>query len=434
MIWAKEETFSRSEIEQLQLQRLQKQVAYSYARVAPYREKMDAMGVKPEDIKSLMDTQKLPFTTKADFRDNYPMGLFAVEKKELVRIHASSGTTGKPTIVGYTQNDMRNWTETVARIAAMGGADSEDVAQICFGYGLFTGALGLHFGLEKIGATVIPSSVGNTEKQIMFMQDLASTLLIATPSYALHLAEAVMDIGLDPRKDLHLRKGLFGGEGMSERMRRQLHDIWGDEALFTQNYGMSELNGPGVSGECEQLCGMHIQEDHFLAEVIDPESGEVLPRGEKGELVITCLTKESLPLIRYRTKDLTRLFYEPCACGRTMVRMENLSGRSDDMLIIRGVNVFPSQIEEVLSKITAISPLYEIELERIEHLDHMTIRVELKDNSLLDSYAALEALNAGIRQKIRQALGLDARVELVNPRSLKRFEGKAKRVTDKRNI
>lgn len=432
MIWAKEECFSRSEIEKLQLERLQNQVAVNYAKVAPYREKMDAAGIKPEDIKTLQDIQKLPFTTKADFRDTYPMGLFAVEKKELVRIHASSGTTGKPTVVGYTKKDMVNWTETVARIAALGGATADDMAQICFGYGMFTGALGLHFGLEQIGATVIPASVGNTQKQIMFMQDLGTTLLVATPSYALHLAEEVVDMGLDPHKDLQLRMGLFGGEGMTERMRRQLNDIWGDEALFTQNYGMSELNGPGISGECEQLCGMHIQEDHFLAEVIDPESGEVLGEGEKGELVITCLTKESLPLIRYRTKDLTRLFFEPCACGRTMARMENLSGRSDDMLIIRGVNVFPSQIEEVLSKVSGISPLYEIELERIEHLDHMSIKVELEDNSLLESYAKLEELRISIRQKIRHALGLDAKIELLNPRSLQRFEGKAKRVNDKR--
>lgn len=434
MIWAKEECFSRTELENLQLERLQKQIAYTYAKVAPYREKMQAQGVKPEDIKSLKDIQKLPFTVKADFRDHYPMGFFAVEKKELARIHASSGTTGKPTVVGYTKNDMKIWTETVARIAALGGATADDVAQICFGYGMFTGALGLHFGLEKIGATVIPASVGNTAKQIMFMQDLGTTLLVATPSYALHLAEEVIDMGLDPQRDLKLRIGLFGGEGMTERMRQQLNEIWGDEALFTQNYGMSELNGPGISGECEALCGMHIQEDHFFPEVIDPETGEVLPEGELGELVITCLTKEALPLIRYRTKDLTRLFYEPCRCGRTMVRMENLSGRSDDMLIIRGVNVFPSQIEEVLSRTSGISPLYEIEIDRVEHLDKMKVKVELADNSLLESYGKLEELRTKIRQGIRQALGLDAQIELLNPRSLQRFEGKAKRVVDKRKM
>lgn len=433
MIWAKEECFSRSEIEKLQLERLQKQVAYNYARVAPYRQKMDEAGVKPDDIKHLSDIQKLPFTTKTDFRDHYPAGLFAVDRKELVRIHASSGTTGKPTVVGYTENDMKVWTETVARIAALGGATADDIAQVCFGYGLFTGALGLHFGLEKIGATVIPASAGNTQKQIMFMQDLGTTLLVATPSYALHLAEAVVDMGLDPLRDLNLHIGLFGGEGMTERMRQQLNDIWGPDALFTQNYGMSELNGPGISGECEMLCGMHIQEDHFMAEIIDPETGEVLPEGEKGELVITCLTKEALPLLRYRTKDLSRLFFEPCACGRTMARMENLSGRSDDMLIIRGVNVFPSQIEEVLAKVDSISPLYEIEVDRVDHLDQMKIKVELKDNSLLESYGRLEALKTNIRQSIRQALGLDAHIELVNPRSLQRFEGKAKRVTDKRS-
>lgn len=432
MIWAKEETLSRKEIEKLQLDRLKKTVKLNYEKVPAYRVKMDDAGLKPEDIKSLDDLKRLPFTSKQDLRDNYPFGLFTVPKKELVRIHASSGTTGKPTVVGYTRNDMKVWTECVSRIAAMGGATDEDVAQICFGYGMFTGALGLHFGLENIGATVIPSSSGNTQKQIMYMQDFGTTLLVATPSYALHIGEVARQMGLDPGKDLKVRIGLFGGEGMTEPMRQEMYRIWGDNMKVTQNYGMSELIGPGVSGECLQLCGMHINEDHFIPEIIDPDTGEVLPPGEKGELVITCITKEALPLIRYRTRDISRLMYEPCKCGRTTVRMENLSGRSDDMLIIRGVNVFPSQIEEVLLKIPEIGAHYEIVVDRKNHLDTMEIKVELADESLLDSYAKLGELESKIRANLRVVLGLDAMVKLVAPRSLQRFEGKAKRVTDLR--
>ena len=360
MIWAKEETLPREELEKIQLTRLKETAAYIYEKVAPYRAKMDEAGVKPEDIQSLDDLKKLPFTYKADFRDNYPMGLFAVDKKELVRFHASSGTTGKPTLVGYTRNDLEMWLNNVARIACMGGATADDVVQISFGYGTFTGALGLHGGLEKVGASVIPMSSGNTNKQIMFLQDMGVTLLVATPSYALHLGEEIRRRGLDPQKDLKVRIGLFGGEGMTEPMRDEMHRVWGDSFFCTQNYGMSELCGPGVAGECEALQGMHINEDWFIPEIIDPKTGEVLPSGERGELVITCLGKEAIPLIRYRTGDMTRLFYEPCSCGRTTCRMENLSGRADDMLVVRGVNVFPTQIEEVLLKIEEIGPHYEI--------------------------------------------------------------------------
>lgn len=356
MIWAKEETLPRVEIESIQLKRLKEAVHYIYDRVEPYRRKMDEAGIKPDDIQSLDDLKKMPFTYKADFRDNYPMGLFAVDKKELVRFHASSGTTGKPTVVGYTRKDLDVWLNNVARIACMGGATPHDVAQIAFGYGTFTGALGLHGGLEKLGASVIPMSSGNTKKQIMFMQDIGTTLLVATPSYALHLGEEIRARGLDPSKDLKVHIGLFGGEGMTEPMRDEMHKVWGEQFLCTQNYGMSELCGPGVAGECEELCGMHINEDWFIPEVINPETGEVLPPGERGELVVTCLGKEAIPLIRYRTGDLTRLFYEPCKCGRTTARMENLSGRADDMLVIRGVNVFPTQIEEVLLQIQEIGP------------------------------------------------------------------------------
>ncbi len=430
MIWGKEETLSRKEIEVLQLTRLQETVTRIYEKVPAYREKMTEAGIKPEDIKSLGDLKRLPFTNKKDLRDNYPFGLFAVPKKELVRIHASSGTTGKPTVVGYTKKDMKTWTECVSRIAAMGGATQDDVSQICFGYGMFTGALGLHYGLENIGAAVAPTSSGNTQKQIMYMKDFETTLLVATPSYALHIAEVARQMGLDPAKDLKVRIGLFGGEGMTEPMRQEMYKLWGPEMKVTQNYGMSELIGPGVSGECLELCGMHINEDHFIPEIINPDTGEVLPEGSKGELVITCITKEALPLIRYRTKDISRLMYEPCKCGRTTVRMENLSGRSDDMLIIRGVNVFPTQIEEVLLKVPEIGAHYEILVDRKNHLDTMEIKVELADDTLLDSYAKLGELEHKIKSSLRVVLGLDAMIKLVAPRSLQRFEGKAKRVTD----
>lgn len=432
MIWAKEETLSRNEIEEIQLSRLQEVVRRIYEKVPAYRKKMDQQGIKPDHVKSLSDLKNMPFTTKQDLRDNYPFGLFTVPKKELVRIHASSGTTGKPTVVGYTRNDMKIWTECVSRIAAMGGATDDDVAQICFGYGMFTGALGLHYGLENIGASVCPTSSGNTQKQIMYMKDFGTTLLVATPSYALHIGEVARQMGFDPAKDLKVKIGLFGGEGMTEAMRQEMYKLWGQDMKVTQNYGMSELIGPGVSGECLELCGMHINEDHFIAEIIDPETEEVLPPGEKGELVISCITKEALPLIRYRTRDITRLMYEPCKCGRTTVRMENLSGRSDDMLIIRGVNVFPSQIEEVLLKVPEIGAHYEIIVDRKDHLDTMEIKVELADESLLDSYAKLGELEHRIKSKIRVILGIDASIKLVAPRSLKRFEGKARRVTDLR--
>ncbi len=430
MIWAKEETMSREEMEALQLARLQETVKRVYEKVPSYRNKMERAGVKPEDIVTLEDLKKLPFVTKQDMRDNYPFGLFAVPKEELVRIHASSGTTGKPTVVGYTQNDIDVWTECVSRIAAMGGATSKDVAQICFGYGMFTGALGLHYGLENMGAVIVPSSSGNTEKQIMYMKDFETTLLVATPSYALRIAEVAKEMGIDPKKDLNIKIGLVGSELLTDAMRSEMHKLWGDEIIVTSNYGMSELMGPGVSGECEYLCGMHINEDYFLPEIIDPKTEEVLPPGEKGELVITCIKKEGIPLIRYRTKDVTRLIYEPCECGRCTVRMENLDGRTDDMIKIRGVNVFPSQIEEVILATQEIGPHYEIILERNNHADFMTIRVELLKET--DSYRELEDIQKKIKNRLRVILGLDAKILLESPNTLQRFEGKAKRVRDLR--
>ena len=431
MIWSKNETLSRSEIEKIQLERLIETVNRVYEKVAPYREKMDKAGVKPSDIKCLKDLSKLPFVNKQDLRDNYPYGLFAVPTNEIVRIHASSGTTGKPTVVGYTKKDLDVWTECVSRIACMGGAKKEDIAQICFGYGMFTGALGLHYGLEKIGASIVPSSTGNSEKQIMYMKDFGTTLLVATPSYALRLAEVAREIGVDPKKDLKVKIGLVGSELLTDAMRQEMYKAWGEDMLVTSNYGMSELMGPGVSGECEYLDGMHINEDFFIPEIINPETGEVLPEGEKGELVITCISKEALPLIRYRTKDITRLIYEPCKCGRTFCRMENLSGRSDDMLKIRGVNVFPSQIEEVILSFSELGPHYEIIVEREGYNDKLSIRVELVSST--DSFAVLENLNKRIRNKLKTILGLDCKVMLESPNTLQRFEGKAKRIRDLRS-
>ncbi len=431
MIWSKEETLSREEMEALQLSRLQETVHRVYEKVAPYRKKMDDAGVKPEDIKTLKDLAKLPFVTKQDMRDNYPFGLFAVPKDELVRIHASSGTTGKPTVVGYTKGDMEMWTECVSRIACAGGASKSDVAQICFGYGMFTGALGLHYGLENIGAAIVPSSTGNSEKQIMYMKDFGTTLLVATPSYALRLAEVAREMGVNPQKDLNVKIGLVGSELLTDAMRDEMHKYWGEDMLVTSNYGMSELMGPGVSGECEYLCGMHINEDYFIPEIINPETGEVLPAGEKGELVITCIKKEGLPLIRYRTKDITRLIYEPCKCGRTTVRMENLSGRSDDMLKIRGVNVFPSQIEEVILSVEELGPHYEIIVEREGYSDKLSVRVELAKAT--DSFSELERIANTVRSKLKIILGLDAKIKIESPNTLQRFEGKAKRVKDLRS-
>lgn len=424
------EGYQRSEIEKLQSERLVATVKRIYDQVPYYREKMKAAGVEPEDIRSIEDLHRLPFTVKEDLRVNYPFGLFCVPQKDVVRIHASSGTTGKPTVVGYTKNDIAMWSEMVARLVTMAGVTDEDTVQIAFGYGLFTGAFGLHYGLEKIGATVVPMSSGNTKKQIMLMQDFGTTVLVSTPSYALHMGEVAREMGLNPKTDLKIRVGLFGGEGSSEAMRQELHEIWG--MLATENYGMSELIGPGVSGECIELTGMHINEDHFIAEIINPLTGQVLADGEKGELVITAVSKEALPLIRYRTKDLSRLMKETCKCGRTLARMEKVSGRSDDMLIIRGVNVFPTQIEEVLGMFHDLGAHYEILLRKEGRLDTMEIQVELKEELPLDSYQYLESLEGKILHQLKSILGLSAKVSLVSPKTLKRFEGKAKRIKDLR--
>lgn len=431
-IWSKDETLSRDEFQKIQLERLQNTVKRIYENVPYYRKKLEEMGIAPEDIKSLDDLKILPFTVKDDFRANYPFGLFSSDKRDIVRFHASSGTTGKPTVVGYTRKDMETWKELISRVVTQAGVTQDDTAQISFGYGLFTGAFGLHQGLESVGAAVIPMSSGNTEKQIMVMRDFQTTALISTPSYALHMAEVAKSLGIDPKKDIPLKWGLFGGEGSTEAMRKELQQTWG--IFATENYGMSELMGPGISGECLALNGMHINEDHFLPEIINPDTGEVLGPGERGELVITTITKEALPIIRYRTKDITSLHYETCDCGRTTVRMAKIQGRSDDMLILGGVNVFPSQIEEVLINAPGIGPHYQIRVFKKDYLDRIEVDVELTDATYLDSFSKLEALSQDIRGRLRTVLGIDAKVNLVQPASLPRFEGKSKRVIDERKV
>lgn len=430
MFFQKEiETMNRKDLEALQLERLKWTVDYCYKNVPFYTKKLDEAGVTAEKIKSLSDIKYIPPTTKADLRDNYPFGLFAKPMREIVRIHASSGTTGKPTVVGYTKHDLDLWSDCVARLATAAGATADDIVQISFGYGMFTGALGLHYGLEKIGATVVPNSSGNTEKALMFMRDFKTTALVATPSYALYMAETAKELQY-PMSDYHLRLGLFGSEGCTPEMRTQIEKAWG---LFaTDNYGMSELMGPGVSGECEERDGLHFCEDYFLPEIVNPDTLEPLGEGEDGELLVTTLTKEGLPLLRYRTKDITRLNYQPCKCGRTGVRMDKVKGRSDDMLKIRGVNVFPSQIESVLVGTEKIGPHYQLVVRREGFSDTLEVRVELIDGSVLDKYQEIEKLHNLIKHNLQTVLGIQCKVSLVEPKSLERFVGKANRILDLR--
>lgn len=423
------ETMPRKSIEKIQLERLKWLVDYCSRNVKFYHDRLERAGVTADKIKSLEDIQYIPYTTKEDIRDNYPFGLFGQPINKIIRIHASSGTTGKPTVVGYTKNDIENWSDCMARLCMAAGASEDDIIQIAFGYGLFTGALGLHYGLEKIGATVVPTSSGNTEKQIMLMQDFKTSGLVSTPSYAQYIGETAKEMGVIDK--INLRLGLFGSEGCTEEMRSQIEKTLG---LFaTDNYGMSELMGPGVSGECELRCGMHINEDHFLAEVIDPHTLQVLPKGAQGELVVTTLSKEGIPMLRYRTKDITKIDYEPCKCGRTFARMAKIMGRTDDMLKIRGVNVFPSQIESVLMGFEQIAPHYQLVITRSNFSDHLEVKVELADSSLLENYAALESLRCSIHHNLKTVLGIETKVSLVEHKSLERFQGKAKRILDLRS-
>lgn len=429
---SKIEQMSRDEMTALQTERLVKAVAYAYERVPLYKERFDEIGLKPADIKELSDVTKLPFTVKTDLRDNYPYGLLAVPMSEIVRVHASSGTSGKPTVVAYTKDDLDMWSDCMARLIVAAGGNKDDIVQISFGYGLFTGALGLHQGFEKIGAAVVPASSGNTERQVMLLKDLGVTALVATPSYGLYIAEVMDKLGIS-KEEMKLRIGLFGSEASSPEMHAELQERLG--LIPTDNYGLSEIIGPGVSGECLSKCGMHINEDHFYPEIVDPNTLKPVADGEWGELVLTTLTKQGMPMIRYRTKDITRLMRERCECGRTLVRMDKIQGRSDDMLKIRGVNVFPSQIEGVLLNIPELGGgNYEITVTRDGHMDKLEIRVELRDTSLIDDFSALERLVGKIRHNLKTVLQIDAVVKLCEPLSLKRYEGKAKRVIDLRKM
>lgn len=430
MIWNRDiECMNRDEMRKLQDRRLIDLVAKVYNHVPFYKRKMDELGVKPTDIKGIEDITKLPFTYKQDLRDNYPFGLFAVPMKDIVRVHGSSGTTGKPTTVGYTRNDIENWKEVTARCFSMAGITSKDIVQVSYGYGLFTGGLGAHYGAENVGCSVIPMSGGNTRRQLQLMCDFGSTVLACTPSYALHMADAMKDFGYSI-DDMKLRVGVFGAEPWTEAMRHELekklhihaHDI----------YGLSEIMGPGVSMDCEYHDGLHIHEDHFFPEIVDPETKEPLPDGTEGELVFTTLTKEGIPLLRYNTRDLSTLNHEPCACGRTLVRMRKITGRSDDMLIIRGVNLFPSQIEHVLLELGETSAHYILCVDRQNNLDTLELQVELDENHMLDTIRDLQMLTRRIEHALNSACGLTIKVTLVQPKTIARSEGKAIRVVDKR--
>ncbi|HQA50723.1 MAG: phenylacetate--CoA ligase [Syntrophomonadaceae bacterium] len=430
--WDREkECMPREDIEKLQLRRLKETVYRVYAFVPSYKEKMDQAGIKPDDINSLEDLNKLPFTTKQDLRDNYPFGLFALPMNEVIRIHSSSGTTGKPTVVGYSKRDIDIWAELMARALTCAGANRYSIIQNSYGYGLFTGGLGVHYGAEKLGASVIPTSGGNTKRQIMLMQDFGSTVLTCTPSYALFIHEVMEEMGVRP-SDTKLQCGIFGAEPWSENMRREIENKLQIDAFDI--YGLSEIIGPGVAIECPVKNGLHLAEDHFIAEIIDPDSGQRLPEGSPGELVITTITKEALPMIRYRTRDLTRLDSSVCECGRTHVRMQKVLGRSDDMVIIRGVNVFPSMVESVLLDIPGVEPHYLLVVDRKGTLDVLEVRVEVSEKVFSDEVRKLEELGATITKELESALGIGVKVRLVEPKSITRSEGKSQRVIDRRNM
>ena len=423
------ETMSRDELQALQLSRLSTILDRVYTNVPFYKERFTSIGMHPKDITSLESFLHIPFTTKAEMQASYPYNMFAVPMQEIVRVHASSGTTGQPTVVGYTRQDLDTWSELIARLLVGGGVTSEDIVQVSFGYGLFTGGFGLHYGIEKLGATVIPLSSGNTDRQLQIMREFGTTVLICTPSYAIYLGEVIEEKGIDP-DSLALRVGCFGAEPWTEAMRVEIEARLHISA--TDNYGLSEVMGPGVSFECQEKQGMHINEDHFIAEIINPKTGELLPPGEVGELVITTLTKEGIPVLRYRTRDITCLIPEPCACGRTFMRMCKPHGRSDDMLIIRGVNVFPSQVETVLMEMEETEPHYQLIVTREGALDTLEIKVELSEEHFSDEMRVMHKLEEKIKTRLRNALGLSAKITLVEPKTLERTAGKSKRVLDLR--
>jgi phenylacetate-CoA ligase len=432
MIFNKIESARREDIEKVQLKRLKEVVSRVYHLSPFYREKFDELGITPDDIKSLKDIQKLPFTKKQDLRDNYPFGLLTVPMSEVVRIHSSSGTTGKPTVVAYTKHDMDVWDEVMMRCLSMGDVNSKDICHNAYGYGLFTGGLGFHRAAEKLGAAIVPASGGFTQRQLMLMRDFGATVLFSTPTFALHLAEIARKEGREFRKNYKLRCGFFGAEPTSEGLKREVAKAW--EIEYFEVYGLSEIIGPGVSCSCNKGRGLHIQEDHFYPEIIDPETGEVLPDGEEGELVLTTLTKQALPIIRYRTGDITKLYREPCACGRTFVRMESVMGRADDMLIINGVNVFPSQIEHVIANTEGVSLNYQIIADKKGYLDKLEIMVEVDENIMIDNVGEIERIKKELQNALLNNLYINANVILVEPKTIERSMGKAKRIIDKRDL
>jgi phenylacetate-CoA ligase len=417
------------EMKSLQSFRLSQKVRQIYENVPYYKTKMDELNIKPEDIKSVDDLHKLPFTVKQDLRDTYPYGLFAVPMNDVVRVHASSGTTGKQIVVGYTENDLEIWKNCCARAITAAGGEKHDFMHVSYGYGLFTGGLGLHYGAEKVGMTVIPVSVGNTQRQITILKDFGSTVICCTPSYALYLAETMEEMGIK-KEDIKLKAGIFGAEPWTEEMRIQIQEKLGIQAFDI--YGLSEIIGPGVSFECSEQTGMHINEDHFIPEIIDPDTGEVLPEGEQGELVFTCITKEAFPLIRYRTRDIAILKRNKCSCGRTLIKMMKPAGRSDDMLIIRGVNVFPSQVESVLLQLGNTSPHYQLIVDRVNNVDTLEIQVEISAEMFSDKVKNIEEQESLIKSSVESILGISAKIKIVEPRTIPRSEGKAVRVIDKR--
>ena len=423
------EKIDRKHLREMQLERLKHIVAYAYERVPMYKERFNKIGLKPEHIRTLKDIENIPYTTKDDLRDHYPFGLFAVPMKQIIRLHASSGTTGKPIVGGYTRKDLDNWATCIARILVMAGATDEDIFHVAFGYGLFTGGFGLHYGVEKLGATVVPVSSGNTERQIMLLKDFGATALIATPSYAMYLAETAKKMGV--LDDLKVRLVCMGAEASTAEMHESLQKILG--AFPTENYGLTEVGGPGVAGECREKAGMHINEDMFYPEIVDVEHNKVLNEGEQGEMLITTLTKEGMPILRYRTKDITSLTYEPCKCGRTLARMSRVVGRTDDMLIIRGVNVFPSQIESVLLDL-GMDPNYQLIVDRQNNLDTLEVQVEMNEAMFSDTVRNLEAVKKQIASALQSTLNIVAKIRLLEPKSIQRSEGKAKRVIDKRAL
>jgi phenylacetate-CoA ligase len=419
----------REEIEQLQLERLQSTLNRVYRNVSFYKKKFDLLRISPDDIQTLGDLTRFPLTAKEDLRESYPYGMFALTLRDVVRIHSSSGVTGKPTVTGYTRNDLHHWSQLTARVLAAGGVTKDDVVQITFKYGLFTGAFGLHHGAELIGASVIPMSTGNTAKQVMIMQDYKTTALVSTPSYAFLLARHMEKQGINP-KSLSLRLGLFGGEPWSEAMRQEIEGSLSISA--TDNYGVSEVMGPGVAAECEAKNGLHLSEDHFIPEIIDPQTLKPLPPGSAGELVLTTLSREAFPLVRYRTRDITTLDYSPCACGRTGVRMRKVLGRSDDILILKGIKIFPSQVEAILMEVEGVELRYQLIADRIEGADTLELRVEVNEDVFSDEIKFLQNISLQIERKLREIIGISAKVRLVAPESLRPADGQVQKVIDRR--